>query len=298
MTRELSPKAGAAMLRTAFAAKGSPITHTESLDLIAKLKGFNAWSHLQQHEGKITPMTVAGTTVAQPNRTSEEIGLEEVLIEHYGREGECPRFPRERWEKAIWPRPNRSVDYWKWVLSCIDEDTNCAWGATPYTFKRERPVKVTQPDGTVSIWDFEQNLTDRWGDINTYMAETKPGLALLAIDRSLLEKMRSEMYDETTFIGRKDGDFGVYYEMEYVSAESESDNRDYEEIEGLKPHAEVVASLLEGLSKLQSQFPSVQFCIPDESQIINNRPAIWAFVKSGALSTAEREALGTALFNL
>jgi hypothetical protein len=299
MTRELSPRAGAALLRTTFSAKGSPITQTEALDLVAKLKGFNAWSHMQQHEGKTTPVAVAAPVAVESHKVPlREISLKEVLIQHYGLEGDCPLFSRESWKTLMWPwMPNPPQTYWDWFLKRL-EASEISWGSTPFTFKRNNQVKVTLPDGTLSVWNFEQNLTDRCGDLNSYMAETKPGLALLTLDEALLAKLRSEMYDETTFVGRKDGQLGVYYEMEFLSIESEASDREEGNDPDLKPHAEIVTMLLAGIRKLEPQFPNVQFCIPDESQIIHDRPAVWAFVKSGTLSETDREALGDALFKL
>jgi hypothetical protein len=129
------------------------------------------------------------------------------------------------------------------------------------------------------------------------MPETKPGLAILTLDEPLLEELRSQMCDETTFICRKDGEFGVYYEQEFCTRESEESDRDDNHMQ-YRPHAEVVAYLLENLVKLQAQFPKVEFCIPDVSEIVHDRAGVWAFVKSGSLTDAEREALGDAIFAL
>jgi len=298
MTRELSPKAGAALLRTTFAAKGSPITQTEALDLVAKLKGFNAWSHMQQHEGKAAPAAVAPVVPVEPPKSAaRDISLKDVLIQHYGLEGSLPLFSRESWKAAMWPWPNAPHAYWDWVVTKLDA-SEVSWGLTPFTFRRQNQVQVTLADGRATKWNMEQNLSDRWGELNPYMAETKPGLAILSLDQPLLEKLRSEMLDETTFIGRKDGELGVYFEIEHISQESEAANiEDYEGRE-LKPHAEVVAYLLQGISALQPRFPSVQFCVPDAPHMCNDRPAVWAFVKSGSLNTDEREALCKALFDL
>lgn len=221
---------------------------------------------------------------------SRFIPLCEVLAQHYGRDGELALFPR-----ATWQQDNPGENYWNWAENRIDE-AGYGWGSTPFTFLRKPMVVVTLPDGAADLWHMEVNLTSRWGELNTYMADTKPGLAILTLDEPLLKSLCAQMYDETTFIGRKDGEFGIYYEREFCSQESEAndddDNEDY------RPHAEVVAYLLEGIAKLQVAFPKVQFCVPDKAQICNDRPAVWAFVKSGSLTDEEREALGTELFKL
>lgn len=295
MTRELSPKAAAALLRDAFAIKGSPIKHTEALDLVARLKGFNAWSHMQQNQGETsTPVAAqAPTETVTPKIASKFIGLSDVLAQHYGAEGEMPLFPRAAWREGF-----DFQNYWTWVETRIDEE-GYHWGSTPFTFIRENQVAVTLPDGSASSWNIEQNLTSRCGMLNSYLAETKPGLAILTVDEPLLESLRSDMYDEITFLSRKDGNFGLYYEMEFCTVESEADDmEDYDDGQQFKPHAEVVAYLVESIAKLEPQFPGVEFCIPDAAHIINDRAAVWAFVKSGTLTEDQRADLGSALFDL
>lgn len=293
MTRELSHKTAVKLLRKTFADKGASLTNTEALDLFAKLKGYNAWSHMQQSLSKAADTAPTATPVATVPKKLSHIRLPEVLIAHYGKDGEVAALPREVWQKQ-----DTEMPYWDWVEYRIDEGDG-EFGTIPFTFNRDNRVQVTLPDGSISVWNIEQNLTDRWGTLNSYMAERKPSLAILALDAPLLETLCHEMYDETTFISRKDGQFGVYYEIEFASLESEAENQegDLNPIE-YEPHAKVVAHLLEGINKVASQYPNVEFCIPDATNIINDRPAIWAFVKSGTLTSAERANLGDTLFNL
>lgn len=63
-----------------------------------------------------------------------------------------------------------------------------------------------------SSWPISVNLTDRWGDINWHDGENKP-LAALVEDPALLERLRAQMWDECTFITRKDGKFGLLFEV-------------------------------------------------------------------------------------
>ena len=145
-------------------------------------------------------------------------------------------------------------------------------------------------------WHISQNLTDRWGDINYHNAEKKP-LGLLKEDDGLLERLRAQMWDEITFITRKDGQFGILFEVEMGSLESEKDAKDGDPkwYASLRPHAEVVKSLLDKMQSLEAAYPGVQFAVPHESQIPNDRPAAWAFVPDGLLSAGQREALGHAM---
>lgn len=157
---------------------------------------------------------------------------------------------------------------------------------------------IGQPEEWVE-WRISQNLTDRWGDINYYNAENKP-LEVLEDDAIRLERLLGQMWDEITFIVRKDGKFGILFEVEYVSKESEATNyrADDPEYLALKPHEEIISILKNGLQQLKPSYPDVQFAIPEESQVIDDRPAVWAFVADGLLSAEQRAELGLALLSL
>lgn len=152
-------------------------------------------------------------------------------------------------------------------------------------------------------WRIFQDLTDRWGEVNWYDAAKKP-IEQLEGNPELLAHLCAQMWDEVTFIVCKDGAFGVLFEVEFCSRESEFDSaKDRNMFETkwyktLKPHAVVVNTLLDGLKKLAERFPGVQFGVPDESVIFENRPAIWAFVPDGLLSDAKRAELGRAICDL
>lgn len=164
------------------------------------------------------------------------------------------------------------------------------------------PVVRVHPLGKPDEWEewrISQNLTDRWGEINTHNANKKP-LDLLEDDSELFERLTGQMWEEMTFIVRKDGKFGILFEQEYCSQESEdhAKNGDPEWYATLKPHAKVVKALLDGMKNLAEKFPGVEFCVPDESQIIDDRPAAWAFVPDGLLTDEQREELGHAMLDL
>lgn len=146
-------------------------------------------------------------------------------------------------------------------------------------------------------WKISHNLTDRWGDINTYSAATKPLAPLQADDEALLKRLREQMWDEITFIVRKDGQFGILFEVEHVCLESEEQWKDMcpESYAKYKPRAEIIKVLMSGVAVLAERFPGVQFCIPHEGEIIHERPAIWAFAPDGLLNDETREKLGYAL---
>lgn len=165
----------------------------------------------------------------------------------------------------------------------------------PDPIVKVRPVD--DPDEFVE-WRISQNLTDRWGELNEHNAANKPLDELT--DSGLLDVLRDQMWDESTFVVRKDGKFGILFEVEYCSQESEEHVRaeDPKWYASLKPQVEVIKTLLADLKLLAEKFPGVQFGVPDEAHIIQHRPAAWAFVADGLLNEAQREELGNALLGL
>jgi len=285
MTRELSPKAAAALLRKTFNEKGAPLAHTEALDLVAKLKGFNAWSHLQSASGSATSKALPPTAKpSQPGRFS----VAESLILHYGPDGECPSYAR-----ATWLHQEPQTPYWDWVADCLR--SNGTWVNTDL-FTMPPPVKVTLSNGTEALWNIEQNLTDRWGEINDAHWYSKPALPVLYADQDMLDQLVSQMCDEDTFVTRKDGQFGLLFEFEYLCDESENNNED--DPDDYAPRAEVVAGLLKALTELEKKYPQVEFCVPDPTHIFYERPAIWGFFKPGSLTKEQRDELSFALYRV
>jgi hypothetical protein len=299
MTRELSHKAGAALLKKAFSNKNASLSHTEALNLLAQLKGYEAWSHLQKAAKSNSPKATAAKTRKPAKKL---LTLSQALQDHYGVWGEFSAFPRRDWEYEV-ENHDTNLGYWDWVVSTLEaRDLLCC--ATEFT--PMPTAEVTLPDGTTTRWWLENNLTDRWGSFNEHAADRKSGLAILQLDEALaleerlLERLREQMYDETTFIARKDGKFGLLYEVEYCSRESEAElcKDDPKELEQYKPHEVVVAALLKGLRTVQETFPSVEMGIPDSDEIIWNRPAVWAFVPLDTLNEEQRSKLGIMLMTL
>lgn len=165
-------------------------------------------------------------------------------------------------------------------------------------------IDVTLLDGTAGKWLINQNLTDRWGDLNTFDFESKP-LDLLEGTPGLLDSLTNQFTQEITFVVRKDGHFGLLFEVEYSSIESESGNGDLDPqgedakyIAELKPHREAVAHILKMLQDNAERFPQVELCIPDKQYICNDRPAAWAFMPSGAMTEDQREELAGFLLSI
>lgn len=167
---------------------------------------------------------------------------------------------------------------------------------------RVRPVHPFIPGVEWETWHISQNLTDRWGDLNNG-GDVKDGqLTALENDPALLNRLRKQMWDEICFIVRKDGEYGILYEVEYSSIESDGEDAknddDTEFLDGLLPHQDMVEGLKKGMEALAGQFPGALFAVPEECNIVNGRPAAWAYVKDGLLNAEQREALGNALLNI
>lgn len=90
------------------------------------------------------------------------------------------------------------------------------------------------------------------------------------------------------------------FEAEFCSLESEDreKNRDPDRYATLKPRAEVVKALLDGMKPLAKRFPGVLFAVPEETQVFNGSPAAWAFVSDGLLTDKLREDIGKTLLDL
>lgn len=162
----------------------------------------------------------------------------------------------------------------------------------------EAAVYLIGDEPKASIWRISQNLTDRWGDLNEFLAEQKP-LKQLVESPELLERLRGQMWDEISFVVRKDGRYGILFEIEYCSKESEAvfyQNREADAwYNNLKSSQENIAYLAKALAALQAEYPGVEFCVPHEDNMVEGRNGIWAFIPDGHLDQGQREKLGLAL---
>lgn len=219
------------------------------------------------------------TAKAEQEMTAQELREKYDVLQPGNSWSQHPDFTLDNWQQEV-SELNTLLGYWDWVASAIEQREN----DEPVMSTVDDPaVKVRQvggPEGEIE-WFISQNLTDRWGDINSYSA-SEP-LQALVNDPDLLERLRSQMVGEETFIVRKDGQYGILFETEFTSIESEGN-------QSLKPHDQVVEALLDGMQKIKDQFPDIQFAVPDKAQIIHERPAAWAFVVDGQLDDARRKA--------
>jgi hypothetical protein len=147
-----------------------------------------------------------------------------------------------------------------------------------------------------TTWHISQNLTDRLGEINDFDAENKP-LDKLQHESGLLDRLREQMVDEITFVARKDGRFGILFEVECASQESEKNCR-ADDWANYPPHAELLRDLVEVVKVLQEEFSQVEWAIPNEREIANDRLAVWGYFPDGSLTLCQRKEVGQAIYNL
>lgn len=155
-------------------------------------------------------------------------------------------------------------------------------------------VRVSGSDVFDTQWEIDCNLTDRWGQINPVSSsELKHDLWA---DPVLLERLREQMFDEFTFIARKDGTWGVLFELEINTIESE-EGQEWEGHYPLKSRAEREREVMEHIAKLAQQYPAVEFACPHAYAVELERSALWAFVADGVLTREQIDALGNAILD-
>ncbi len=161
----------------------------------------------------------------------------------------------------------------------------------------DQVITVTLPDGSVGSWNISQNLTCRWGELNDYRADKKP-LKPLIDNPQLFESLQNQMWEESTFVVRKDGQYGILFEREYATQHSEVNHIDpdspgyEEELASFDTEAFAHSFLLKAVQKLAAEFPGIQFCLPPKEEMIEERLGLWAFVADGQIDDDTRELLG------
>ncbi len=148
-------------------------------------------------------------------------------------------------------------------------------------------------------WRIAQNLSTHWGDINRTQPEQKP-LDLLEGTPGLHDRLKEQMFEEDTFIVRKDGVWGILFEVEFCCVESETGQANPNDpwFANLPRYSELAKHLVTGMQAIANRFPLVQFAVPEGMHIHQGRAAAWAFVADGLLNLEQREALGRALQTL
>lgn len=267
MTRALSHSAAATLLKNKFAALGAVLPHQEALDTVAQLQGYQAWSHLKAAERKASKGKKPPAA-----RAPKGVSFSELVQYHSGSDFEG--FPRADWAYQV-SNEDTTLGYLEWVKQSLAMHHDLVVDGV--VFEPAPTVPVIGLDGSSTVWNIEENLTDRWGDLNLFGLERKAGLPLLLLqDASVLEQLRSLMVGEETFIVRKDGRFGLLFEVEYCSLES--DGSGPAERAPYPQEAELLKRLRYWLAKMAPDYPGVDFCVPEMSVVSTGRPSVWGFV--------------------
>lgn len=144
-------------------------------------------------------------------------------------------------------------------------------------------------------WYITPAITDRWGNPIDDNHDVLKCLEDLGEKR--LKSLQQQMWGETTFVARKDGVYGVLFETEIRTKESEIDHPAGKpsDFDVLPLRADVETRLLRGMQSIKLRYPGVAFCVPHPSQIPMQRTGAWAFVRDGLLDDRQRDDLGQEL---
>ncbi|MCC5613176.1 hypothetical protein LC612_42490 [Nostoc sp. CHAB 5834] len=268
MTRELNPQASVNLVKRFLSDRGLKTTHTEVLDLVARLKGYEAWSHLSQANPQLKgngkgkkPVTVAPFTYRS--------WLDSLEGSTTTRSFE--RFPRDDWTYQI-RNGDTSLGYYEWVLSelaChyeihIQEDMEFKVPAIP----------VKLPNSSEVIWNIQHDLSTRWGEVNGAIIKDKPALLTLILEKpELFVELTTLMVDEMSFVACKEDVMGLLIEEEYYSQEADGvEDAEY------SPYEVQIQKLQSLIARLKPKYPEVEFGLPPAANVYNGRPGVWAFV--------------------
>lgn len=263
---------------------GTAMTHTQALDLLAKLEGFNSHGH-KSFKQKSAPTQAAVQAVVE----RAETGFSAVSIAQHWLEtgGESTRFPKSDWQYEV-NNEDTTRSYAAWLLaqhyihmSEIAEMRNLTYadkvGVEFYCeladcnfetrdFKRAaREIKVTEASGKDTVWNLEPNLSSRWGELNTDSFEEKPGFVKLVLEgHEGINKLMELMAEEMCFIAECDGEVGLLVEYELYTRESalQDGSKDADsQPTRAQAHESSKANML--AEKPQDAFPWARFAVAD-----------------------------------
>jgi len=152
-------------------------------------------------------------------------------------------------------------------------------------------------DEEPSAWRISLWLTDRYGALAEPGSGMRPALAALQGDPALLERLKGQMPWNASCVVRKDGVWGLLFDISFPTAESEKDRVNLQDpwYRKLPTRDEVSRRILLALPRLRSSYPGLQFAVPDVEHVDLHRTAVWAFVPNGSLDDAQRDELLTAM---
>lgn len=294
---------------------GKVMTYTDALDVLARMDGYEAHSHMQSVQ-PTQPAAPLAVSKQEADATAPEADIaparSDVVLTSYiddflSEGGESAHYPKSDWQYEV-DNGDTRLGYRDWLLAKLEQTSRddilphihelgaCAFievielvNQTSFTKLSEPRVRVWDSKGAETHWDMEPNLFDRWGEINTYRPETKPGfIALAMLTPEKHQMLQDSMAEEMCFIGTRFGVPGIFAEFEMCTLETETDRGD--RLDGLYPDAEILPALKKAmaLSKAHEKFPGAEFALCDsEDYSPCERHCITAFVPLTVLESKE-----------
>lgn len=281
-------------------ANGRRFGHTQALDVLAQLEGFNAHSHKQAVASKAAP---AASVATQNEATIAYNSFMRILREWLNNNGEHSLLPRSDWEYLV-ANGDTSLGYADWLASEFEsryEELVSEMPLPEYTttflmqafdefkstsFSRHTAprIRVTTP-GKESAWNIEPNLSTREGTFNYAMFSSKPDMvSLLMAAPEDVALMQDSMANEMCFIAGRFGEIGLLVEMELCTQRTEIPH--YESPQdmtknGIFPEEPYMSNVRKTMLELAppSEFSNVEFALANyDDYSAAERHAVWAFV--------------------
>jgi len=158
-------------------------------------------------------------------------------------------------------------------------------------YLKQAGIRVEVPGGRSAVWDVIPGLSDRDGELEPRQIDALPLGAELLQQPAYVSRLREQMCGDLSFISYKDGEIGVLFETEIPVTGDEV----FVGCNNLQDREVVEKALRLHMNVLSKDFPKVQFCLVPQELAPMERPGLWAWVKDGALSVREREALANRL---
>lgn len=165
------------------------------------------------------------------------------------------------------------------------------------TVKMGRDVAVTLPGSQGdTVWNLIPYLTGRYGDLNPFFEESRGAYALCA-DPQRLERLRMKLFQETTFVACKDGEFGLLMEFEYCTVEGDPGADPLGTGVELLPTAQLKQVLANHLAPFATQYPKLSFAV-HAGEFSYGRANVWIFIPESEIDDALMHRFCKELWNL
>lgn len=159
---------------------------------------------------------------------------------------------------------------------------------------QELLTNVYTPEG-LTPWFIAPGLSDCGGELVEQAGDAAYDLQvqLHSNEREILVALREKQYQVgcRSYIGWKDGSYGLLFEVEFFSTESDPER-------GRGSFDEVTAAVVAEIPRLESAVPGVSICACPENTLAFGRPGVWAFVKAELLDQTDYKTLLLGLYGI